>query len=176
MAVFLAVFSAFLGVSGSLGGQAPRSNYPKRLAERVGFEPTEGLPLHLISSQARSTELRHLSAIFLLPAEPRFQHNYATLAHELAAVPQLWMETTGVAMSVTRRHLAPLSVAHFTRFSSERAVARRVDGGPAWLNLASCYEHRARVASSLDTCGLRMLSPESSLALLAIQLRVTRYA
>ncbi len=32
------------------------------MAERVGFEPTEGLHLHLISSQARSTELRHLSA------------------------------------------------------------------------------------------------------------------
>ena len=32
------------------------------MAERVGFEPTEGLPLHLISSQARSTGLRHLSA------------------------------------------------------------------------------------------------------------------
>ena len=32
------------------------------MAERVGFEPTEGLHLHLISSQARSTGLRHLSA------------------------------------------------------------------------------------------------------------------
>ena len=31
------------------------------LAERVGFEPTEGLHLHLISNQARSTGLRHLS-------------------------------------------------------------------------------------------------------------------
>ena len=33
------------------------------MAERVGFEPTVGLRLHLISSQARSTELRHLSAM-----------------------------------------------------------------------------------------------------------------
>ena len=32
-----------------------------KMAERVGFEPTEGLHLHLISSQARSTGLRHLS-------------------------------------------------------------------------------------------------------------------
>ncbi len=31
------------------------------LAERVGFEPTVPLRVHLISSQARSTELRHLS-------------------------------------------------------------------------------------------------------------------
>ena len=36
--------------------------YAEELAERVGFEPTEGLHLHLISSQARSTGLRHLSA------------------------------------------------------------------------------------------------------------------
>ncbi len=36
--------------------------FGKRLAERVGFEPTEGLRPHLISSQARSTGLRHLSA------------------------------------------------------------------------------------------------------------------
>ena len=34
----------------------------REMAERVGFEPTEGLHLHLISSQARSTGLRHLSA------------------------------------------------------------------------------------------------------------------
>ena len=32
------------------------------MAERVGFEPTVPLRVHLISSQARSTELRHLSA------------------------------------------------------------------------------------------------------------------
>jgi hypothetical protein len=32
------------------------------MAERVGFEPTDPLRGHLISSQARSTELRHLSA------------------------------------------------------------------------------------------------------------------
>ena len=32
------------------------------LAERVGFEPTVPLRVHLISSQARSTGLRHLSA------------------------------------------------------------------------------------------------------------------
>ena len=32
------------------------------VAERVGFEPTVPLRVHLISSQARSTELRHLSA------------------------------------------------------------------------------------------------------------------
>ena len=32
------------------------------MAERVGFEPTVPLQVHLISNQARSTELRHLSA------------------------------------------------------------------------------------------------------------------
>ena len=32
------------------------------MAERVGFEPTVPLRVHLISSQARSTRLRHLSA------------------------------------------------------------------------------------------------------------------
>ena len=32
------------------------------MAERVGFEPTVPLRVHLISSQARSTGLRHLSA------------------------------------------------------------------------------------------------------------------
>ena len=31
------------------------------MAERVGFEPTVPLQVHLISNQARSTELRHLS-------------------------------------------------------------------------------------------------------------------
>ena len=49
------------------------------MAERVGFEPTVPLRVHLISSQARSTELRHLSAgaeasrisaIFLARARP----------------------------------------------------------------------------------------------------------
>jgi hypothetical protein len=34
----------------------------RELAERVGFEPTDGQAHHLISSQARSTGLRHLSA------------------------------------------------------------------------------------------------------------------
>ena len=46
------------------GCRVPRAG-PARarglLAERVGFEPTEGLHLHLISNQARSTGLRHLS-------------------------------------------------------------------------------------------------------------------
>ena len=32
-----------------------------RLAERVGFEPTDELPRHLLSRKARSTRLRHLS-------------------------------------------------------------------------------------------------------------------
>ncbi len=32
------------------------------MAERVGFEPTVPLQVHLISNQARSTGLRHLSA------------------------------------------------------------------------------------------------------------------
>ena len=32
------------------------------MAERVGFEPTVPVKVHLISNQARSTELRHLSA------------------------------------------------------------------------------------------------------------------
>ena len=36
-------------------------NYLKKLAEREGFEPPVRLPPHLISSQARSTGLRHLS-------------------------------------------------------------------------------------------------------------------
>ena len=31
------------------------------MAERVGFEPTVPLQVHLISNQARSTGLRHLS-------------------------------------------------------------------------------------------------------------------
>ena len=44
------------------GGWAGYGFFGKRLAERVGFEPTEGLRPHLISSQARSTGLRHLSA------------------------------------------------------------------------------------------------------------------
>lgn len=30
-------------------------------AEREGFEPSEGLPLHLLSREARSARLRHLS-------------------------------------------------------------------------------------------------------------------
>ena len=33
-----------------------------QVAERVGFEPTDEQAHHLISSQARSTGLRHLSA------------------------------------------------------------------------------------------------------------------
>ncbi len=46
----------------------PASSLPEparrmgELAERVGFEPTEWQAIHLISSQARSTGLRHLSA------------------------------------------------------------------------------------------------------------------
>ena len=32
------------------------------VAERVGFEPTVPVKVHLISNQARSTGLRHLSA------------------------------------------------------------------------------------------------------------------
>src|SRR5262245_32314925 len=43
----------------------PTSRAPaegRELAEREGFEPPVGLLLHLISSQARSTGLRHLSA------------------------------------------------------------------------------------------------------------------
>ena len=32
------------------------------MAERVGFEPTVPVKVHLISNQARSTGLRHLSA------------------------------------------------------------------------------------------------------------------
>ena len=36
---------------------------PECVAERVGFEPTDEQAHHLISSQARSTGLRHLSAV-----------------------------------------------------------------------------------------------------------------
>jgi hypothetical protein len=32
-------------------------------AERVGFEPTDELPRHLLSREARSTRLRHLSVL-----------------------------------------------------------------------------------------------------------------
>ncbi len=44
------------------GATAGRIAQLREMAERVGFEPTEELPPHLISSQARSTGLRHLSA------------------------------------------------------------------------------------------------------------------
>ena len=59
-----------LGAIFGVGFSVDRPISPQRIterndsmAERVGFEPTVGLRLHLISSQARSTELRHLSAM-----------------------------------------------------------------------------------------------------------------
>ena len=47
---------------GAEGGGGGGRKWPKKLAEGVGFEPTDGLRHHLISSQARSTGLRHPSA------------------------------------------------------------------------------------------------------------------
>src|SRR5262245_43023276 len=49
----------------------PRGEQSAKLAEREGFEPPVGLLLHLISSQAHSTRLWHLSAIPLVaPVAP----------------------------------------------------------------------------------------------------------
>ncbi len=60
------------GASCSTGVEAParRPGRGVRLAERVGFEPTVGLRLHLISSQERSTGLRHLSAASRIGSDP----------------------------------------------------------------------------------------------------------
>ena len=49
---------------------ALRSPPRRKLAEREGFEPPVGLLPHLISSQARSTGLRHLSAVSALQLLP----------------------------------------------------------------------------------------------------------
>ncbi len=46
----------------SLEKKRCRAKGEKRMAEREGFEPPVDLRLHLISNQARSTGLRHLSA------------------------------------------------------------------------------------------------------------------
>ncbi len=43
---------------------------PHHMAERVGFEPTEGLPPHLLSREARSARLRHLSSCRPLYSAP----------------------------------------------------------------------------------------------------------
>lgn len=49
------------------------------LAERVGFEPTDGLPRHLLSREARSAGLRHLSRdaarMVHRPARPPHPHD-----------------------------------------------------------------------------------------------------
>jgi hypothetical protein len=47
------------------------------MAERVGFEPTVPLRVHLISSQARSTGLRHLSAVAKAIAGERQRASYS---------------------------------------------------------------------------------------------------
>ena len=50
------------------------------MAERVGFEPTVPLQVHLISNQARSTGLRHLSE-----------------GAEASRIPSIWATQSGTA-------------------------------------------------------------------------------
>lgn len=45
------------------GRDGPRLESRGPSAERVGFEPTDELPRHLLSREARSTRLRHLSVL-----------------------------------------------------------------------------------------------------------------
>ena len=96
------------------------------MAERVGFEPTEGLRLHLISSQARSTELRHLSAGAEASKDPAFaraRHESLDTRRLVAAVPRVIRRPPALVLACAhleggpgdRRLAEPLSMTRSTR-------------------------------------------------------------